>query len=171
MGWILDSLLGRQKPADQPMDMQQTDAQPHNVQPTTPTDNNLVDRSGAKIIPELLIDNVEYHCDSDMKRMELWVRFRNTAKVEVEITRIELLGQSTDPNRILSAGESRDERVYKGETPTNDAYHKARVEYKIIENGDYFEAEYQIMYHYQDTPQGKHFLPKELRLQRPIRDR
>lgn len=165
MGWILDSLLGRQKPVGQPMD-----TRPQNVQ-STPTDNHLVDSSGTKVLPELMIDHVEYHCDADMKRMELWLRVRNTSDVEVEITRIELIGQSMDPNRILRAGESHEECVYKGATPTNDAYHKARVEYKILENGDYFEADYQIMYHYEDTPHGKYFLPKEFRLLRPIRDR
>lgn len=124
-----------------------------------------------KVIPELIVERVEPRYSADMKHMELWLRCKNTSQLEIEITKIDTLNLVTDPNRVLRPGETYEIRVYNNDTPTNDAYKKARIEYKITENGDYFEADYMVLYQYDDSQYGKFYLPKEYKLLRPIRDR
>ena len=123
-----------------------------------------------KIIPELEVLRVEPHLSSDSKHLELWVTFLNRSEAEIELRNVAVLKQRADVGRFLKPGESHELKVYSGETPTNDAEHRAIVQLKVVENGDYFEADFLIKYHYEQEEHGAVYVPEALELIRPVRD-
>ena len=166
MGWLRDILLG--KPTDDEVRGQGSQASPAQGAQSADAYHQA---SGAKVIPEVIIDHVESHCSADMVHLELWIRFKNTSSLGVEITRAEVLGQSTSPSRYLKPSENHEYCAYKGLTPTTNGIHVARLGYKIVGNGDYFEADFQVIYRYEEFQGHKLYIPDELHLIRPIRDR
>lgn len=158
MGWLTDAFFGK------------TTRQSKEAVPAESSDI-YHQSSGSKIIPEVVIDHVEPQCSADMSHLELWIRLKNTAPFDVEVTEVRVLGQSQGLNRFLKSGESHDCCVYKGSIPINDANHVAQVDYKVTGNGDYFESDHQIEYRYEDTEHGKYYIPEEFHLIRPVRDR
>ena len=160
MGWFSEAIFGKNDDA--------SSNDNKNVQPGAADPYHQA--SGGKVIPEVVVDNVNSHCSADMSHMDLWIRLKNTSTFEVEVMEVRILGQSQGLNRFLKPGESHDCCVYKGSVPTNDAQHMAQVDYKIVGNGDYFESDHQIGYRLEDDNGVHHFIPEELKLQRPIRD-
>ena len=162
MGWFSDAIFGK------------SDDDAGSSENKSTQTSGAVDQyhqaSGGKVIPEVIVDHVNPHCSADMSHLELWIRLKNTSTFEVEVMEVRILGQSQGLNRFLKPGESHDCCVYKGSVPTNDAQHVAQVDYKIVGNGDYFESDHQIDYRLEDDNGVHHFIPEELKLQRPIRD-
>ena len=162
MGWFSEAIFGKNE------DASSDDGQKANTQ--TGVNNPYRQASGSKVIPEVIVENVNPHCSADMSHLELWIRLKNTSAFEVEVMEVRILGQSQGLNRFLKPGESHDSCVYKGSVPTNNAQHVAQVDYKIVGNGDYFESDHQIDYRLEDDNGVQHFIPEALKLLRPIRD-
>ena len=118
--------------------------------------------------PEIQCRGVEPHVSSDGKQLELWIRFTNTFDGEIEMTRIECLGQTTIPTRFLKPGENHEVRVYRGPVFKDDAENKAQVTYKSTKSGDYYRAEYLIKYKYSQHEGLEHYTPYEFELIKPI---
>ncbi len=153
--------------ADKPMDdwgTEKNEAEPDKV------DDPYRDDAGNKIRPEVAIERVKVNLNSDMKRVEIWGFIKNRSEFDVEVSRVNLLGQRTELGHSLGAGESREVRIYNGNTPTSDAYHTAEVQFKIVGSGDYFQADHFIKYRYEQNDSGKYYVPSEFDLTRPIKD-
>lgn len=118
--------------------------------------------SGGKVIPELAVTRLEPHPSSNSTHLEVWATFKNQSNFELELKRIIFLRQHTEPARFLKPGEEHELCIYKGETPRTNAEHKAEIQFKICDNDDYFQAEYQIEYHYEQSPHGNFYIPEEL---------
>lgn len=161
MGWFSDTIFGKS-------DDDTSSEENKNTQSAAV--DQYRQASGGKIIPEVIVDNVNAHCSGDMSHLELWLRLKNTSTFQVEVMEVRILGQSQGLNRFLNPGESHDCCVYKGVVPTNDAQRVAQVDYKIVGNGDYFESDHQIAYRLEDDNGVHHFIPETLKLLRPIRD-
>ena len=129
-------------------------------------ENKFVDAQGRKIMPEIDFVDLDPNLSSDKAKLELWATLHNTSDFDVEITRIELLGQSIDPDRHLKPGEKYKLRVYRGDTPKTDAYSRAKLAYKISANGDYFEQQFFVDYDYDD----ERYVPKSIESDRSVRD-
>ena len=126
--------------------------------------------NGQKVIPVVSIERVESHLSNDMKRVEIWATVKNHSDFEIELTRVNLWRQNSNPGRFLKPGEGYEIRVYAGDTRTDDAEHKAEVQYKIVQTGDYFQADYRIDYRYENEGENDFYVPEELKLIEPIRD-
>ncbi len=126
--------------------------------------------SGSKIIPNVEIERIEPHVSSDMKHIEVWAHVKNHSTFEIEVRRINFLRQHTEPGRFLKPGESHELKIYTGDTPRNNAEHKAEMQFKIVGNDDYFQADHRIDYHYERDEHGEFYVPEELKLILPIRD-
>lgn len=129
-------------------------------------ENRFVDAQGRKVMPEIDFVDLDPILSSDKTKLELWATLHNTSDFAVEITRIELLGQSIDPDRHLKPGEKYKLRVYRGDTPKTDAYSRAKLAYKISANGDYFEQQFFVDYDYDD----ERYVPKSIESDRSVRD-
>jgi len=117
-----------------------------------------------KIVPEVEVERLEVHESGD--RMELWAHIQNHSQFEVQVGRVNILGQRLDVGRFLKAGERYEVKIYAGPMPKDDSYHKAEFFFKITENGDYFCADHRIVYGFHDG----HYVPEDLKLIHPIRD-
>lgn len=175
MGWFADFMFGKQKTEESAQvpvveQHEQTKDEHPASSASTQSQDSFHGASGAKIIPEVVIDRVEPKPSGDTKQLELWVELRNESQFEVEVRKFEILGQSTEPGRFLKPGESYEVKVYHGDTPRTDAEKKAIVQYKIVENGDYFQSDHIVSYKLETTDNIEYFLPCEMRLIRPVRD-
>lgn len=126
--------------------------------------------NGQKIIPRVTIERVESHLSDEMRRVEVWVHVRNHSSFDVELTRVNFWRQHTDPGRFLKPGESYEIRIYAGETRHDDAEHKAEVQYKLVQTGDYFQADHHVEYRYERDERAEFYVPEEMRPIEPIRD-
>lgn len=177
MGWLSQLLFGDPERSGQvlPKNVEQwqnsTAATPAPSVSPEPSPMAAQDAPEKKIIPEVEIQRVEPHLSSDMKHLDLWAHVKNHSPVAVELTRVQCLRQKSDPNRFLKPGESYEVKLYSGDTPHDDAERKALLEYRIVENGDYFEAEHTIRYNYDERDGNKFYIPDDFDLVRPIRDR
>lgn len=120
--------------------------------------------NGQKIIPEFEVIRIEPHINGD--RLEIWAHLKNRSVCEIEVDKINILGQRSSIGRFLKPNEQHEVRIYSGAIPTNDSYHKAELNFKIVENGDYFCADHLIHYHFQN---GR-YIPERLEVIHPIHD-
>lgn len=128
------------------------------------------DDAGNKIRPEVAIERAKANLSSDMKRLELWTTIKNRSMFNIEVHRVNIIGQHTELGHSLRPGESCEVRIYNGSTPTNNAYHTAEIQFKITGSGDYFQADHSIKYHYELNDNGKFYVPEGFDLMRPIKD-
>lgn len=123
------------------------------------------DNRGQKIVPETEVIEVETH-ESGMD-MEVWATIKNTASFPVFLDKSVVLGQKIELDRELRPGEQHEVRVFRGPRPTNEGYKRAELYYRDQGSGDYFLANHQIEYRYQND--GTRTI-RALRLIRPIKD-
>lgn len=128
------------------------------------------DASGNKIRPEVRIEHVKADLSNDSKHVELWAKLKNHSMFDVEVTRVNILGQHTSPMRFLKPGELHELRIYAGDTPTSNAYHTADVQYKIVGSGDYFQANHAVRYEYEENEHGRFYVPEEFDFIEPVKD-
>lgn len=132
--------------------------------------DRLRDERGLKIVPEVEVSRVESKLSSDSEHCEVWAELTNNSEVEVEVTQVNFLKQRLRMGRFLKPGESRQERVYSGDTPHTDAYNRCEVMYRVTENGDYFQADHLVEYNLENDGDDEYYVPEDMRLIRPIRD-
>ncbi|MCY1376973.1 hypothetical protein D9M69_645100 [compost metagenome] len=125
----------------------------------------LVDEKGRKIIPEIRLERCKSYVDGSTMTVTVWAT--NVGQVEVELNKIEILGMSYGLDRFLNPGKAHEIMIYRGPAPTNDSYHEAVLHYKIVENGDYFAAEFMIEYNLESNGA---YIVEELHPESVIRD-
>lgn len=191
MGWLADRLFGKPEEEGgalpkrvqqwndgdrsttttrQTSEHDQPDAQQADVGAPDQEQDPTRDQSGQKIVPEVWVGQLKLRPTSDMKRLEVWAVLENQSEFEVEITSVMLLGSSLDPNRFIKPHASFELLVYNGDTPKDEAYKKLELQYKIVRNGDYFQADHLIQYKLEQEGDKQYFLPEEVTPIRPIRD-
>lgn len=197
MGWLVDALFGKAQPGNLssgslPKAVEQWQRTEPSADVTSQADSTVQqagsrrqvvmpveeptkgdpfhDQSGRKIVPEVEIEHIEAHESDDRKHLELWAHLKNHSVFEVEVTRVNCLRQHIEPKRFMRPGEVHEVRIYQGGMPKNDAEHKCEVQYKLCDNGDYFQADHVIRYHYERDDDGEYYLPERIELIRPIRD-
>ncbi len=104
------------------------------------------DDNAKKIIPQIQLD----HCKSRINgsEIEVIVWATNRSSVVIELDKITMLGATTELDRILSPNEGHEIRIFKGKVPTTDDDETARLQYKQIDNGDYFRADFILEFNY-----------------------
>lgn len=158
MGWLKNLLFG---PVQAVSDVQSVPPQAQSPERA---------RSDQKIVPNVTIARVESHLSGDMRHIEVWVHVRNDSNVEVEVTRVNFWRQHATPGRYLEPGESYEIRIFSGDTRHDDAEQRCEVHFRHVETGDYFRADHRVDYRFEETDQGKFYIPEEMHLISPIRD-
>lgn len=103
-----------------------------------------VDQGGKKILPHIRIEHCKSHLNGDHMEVTAWLT--NESEFEVELDRITLLDARTVIGRRLRPHEGHEATLYRGPQPTSDHNHKASLTYKIVQNGDYFSADFMVEY-------------------------
>jgi hypothetical protein len=115
------------------------------------------------------IDRCKSNLSSGKDHLDVWVFIKNNSEFDIEVTRINFLGRGA-AGCFLGAGGSREIRIYSGDTPKNDAYKTAQVQYKITESGDYFQTNHYVEYSYEQDGDDEYYVPEEFKLDRVVKD-
>lgn len=143
--------------ADQQLEVQQAS--------TEPVVADAVQRPGTKIIPEVVIDRVEYR--NNGQNMDIDVEIRNNSTREVFVDKIMLLGTTREIDRIFKPGEEREVSVYSGPRPNNRNYTNCELQYRDQETGDYFSSLHFVEY---EQEADKTYVISRIRFTPPIKD-
>jgi len=103
-----------------------------------------LDDRGRKIAPDVSFKKFKSSVNGPKDTTWAWVR--NNSPFEIEVVKIEALGQHQDIHRRLRPNEEHEVKVYDGRVITHDHDHHAKMYVKIHENDDLFLAEYDIEY-------------------------
>ena len=111
------------------------------------TQNRFTDEHGKKIIPHVGIEHVTSHINGSSFTTTAWIK--NLSTLEIELDKITVLSTKNEIDRRLRPGQAHQVTLYKGQSLKNDHDHKAILQYKIVENGDYFSVEYTVEFKYE----------------------
>ena len=136
------------------------------VKESTPAEKSfLFDEKGRKIIPEIRFEHCKSHINGDDMMVTVWAT--NTSDLEVEIDKVDMLGVRREIDRFLKPQEAHEILLYKGKIPTDENGHRAILQYKIVENGDCFAAEFRIEYNFESD---RRYTVEELHPEPVVRD-
>ena len=124
-------------PKDNTSELKQEIYQDNDVHKTS-----FVDQHGNKIVPEVVFRR--FKSSSSGPKVTAWAWVKNTSVFEIEVVRVEALGNHQEIRRRLRPNEEHEVKVYDGKVITNDHDHHARLYYRIHENDDLFLADYTI---------------------------
>lgn len=91
----------------------------------------------------------------------------NRSNLAVEVEDIHLAGQSRKIGGFLRPGEEREWLCYSGPRHTGESHKEATLDYKVEENGDYFQSIYDVEYQIETD---RTYSVEELHWRQPIRD-
>ncbi len=121
-------------------------SQPNETMSTDSADR-VVDVRGKKILPQVSIDHVKSRIQGSSVTTTAWIK--NLSTLEIELDKITVLSAKREIDRRLRPQESHEITIYTGPVSKSDHDSKAILQYKIVDNGDYFSAEYRIEFHYE----------------------
>ncbi len=114
---------------------------------TAPAADRFMDTQGKKLTPQVAITNVKSRIQGSSVTTTAWIK--NLSTLEIELDKITVLGARREIDRRLRPQESHEVTIYNGPVAKNDHDTKATLQYKIVDNGDYFSAEYRVEFHYE----------------------
>jgi len=115
-------------------------------QVTTPAPNppsGLRDERGYKIIPDIEVKNLRSRRSGERMTVTAWVT--NKSEQRIRIDTVHLL-QKRQINQELNPLQSRELTLYDGPTPHDEHEHDVQIIYRLQENGDLFQTDYDIEY-------------------------
>lgn len=101
-----------------------------------------VDEHGNKIVPNVTLEHCKTHFMGKNIQVTAWAQ--NNSNVEIELDRIFMLRTKIELDRRMKPGEGHEVKLYRGPILTHDKDHQAKLEYKIVENGDYFCVDFRV---------------------------
>ncbi len=118
-------------------------------QPAAPSEQHDVTRtnSGHKVVPDLKVSNLKTHRNGNSMRTRVWVQ--NLAAFEVELTRSTVMGQGMNQYERLQAGRGCEIEIYNGQVAKDNKNSRASIDYKIVQNGDYFQKEFDVEFNFE----------------------
>lgn len=102
--------------------------------------------NGHKVVPQIRIGKVQAARNGGKMQAHAWIQ--NDSQLELEITHITTMGQKYTINQRLSTRQGRQIKVYDGPIGIKE-HEEAYVDYKIVQNGDYFQQEFMVELHRQ----------------------
>ncbi len=124
-----------------------------------------VGRPGPKVIPEVIIERIEYRNDGD--DMDVDAEIKNQSDRDVFVDQITILGQTRQIDRVLRPGEQREIPVYSGRRPNHRNYSNCDLKYRDETTGDYFSSGHFVEF---EQEQDKTYVVKRIRFVPPVRD-
>lgn len=169
MGFL--DVLGRMINGDPMFDEQSSSTRPQGSQTEDPTlvrpdqhDPTRTD-SGIKIFPELKVSRVNTHRNGTAMTTSVWIE--NEAPFEVELRKFTIMGRSVAMGRRLQPHSGHEEIIYSGAIATDDKHTHASIDYRIVQNGDYFQQEFFVEF---DRQADGTYLIEELHPEHHVRD-
>lgn len=130
-----------------------------------PTVANAVERPGPKVIPQVVIDRVEYRNNGN--EMDVDVEIKNLSDREVMVDQITILGTTRQIDRVFQPGEEREVPVYDGPRPNHRNYSNCELRYRDQATGDYFASLHFVEY---EQEPDKTYVIRRIRFVPPVKD-
>ena len=149
--WDFVRKMAQGKPVFEAPSQQQDDQAGWRDQPAQAFVNPtpFVNGQGRKIIPEIVLEYCKSHLND--RRMEVTAWATNRSQFEVELDAMVMLGAKERLDRRLRPQEGHEVTLYRGPQPADDHAHKANLYYKILQNGDNFQADFMIEYNLESS--------------------
>jgi hypothetical protein len=148
--WNFISKMAQGKPVfEEPAHEPKSDQAGWTEETTQPTQSPVnpspfVDDKGRKIIPQITIEHCKSHINGNHMDVTAWLT--NASEFEVELDKMVMIDAKAELDRRLQPNEGHEVTLYRGKLQTSDHAHKAKLYYKIVQNGDYFCADFMIEY-------------------------
>ena len=101
------------------------------------------------------------------KNQNVYCSIVNHSNLAVEVEEIHLNGASRKIGGYLRPGEEREWLCYSGPRRTSEAYKVATLDYKVEQDGDYFQSIYDVEYQIEND---RTYSVEELHFRSPIKD-
>lgn len=121
--------------------------------------------SGIKIFPELKVSRLSTRRNGNTMMSSMWIE--NEAPFEIELRKFTIMGQHVAMGRRLQPHGGHEEVIYNGPIATDDKHTHASVDYRIVQNGDYFQQEFFVEF---DRQADGTYLIEELHPEHHVRD-
>lgn len=121
--------------------------------------------TGLKIVPELKVSRLSTRRNGNTMMTSIWIE--NEAPFEVELRKFTIMGRSVAMGRRLQPHGGHEEMIYSGAIATDDKHTHASVDYRIVQNGDYFQQEFFVEF---DRQADGTYLIEELHQEHHVRD-
>lgn len=113
----------------------------------TPTQDPTRQVNGQKVMPRLSVTRVK--TTQSGAKMQTYGWIQNDSPFAIEVTGGSVAGQRLAVRQQLEAGRGKEVKLYDGATMTNNRYDDALIDFRIVQNGDYFQQKFHIEYEYQ----------------------
>ncbi len=121
--------------------------------------------SGHKVIPQVRVTRLHTRRNGATMTTHVWLQ--NDAPFAIELRGFRIMGRTTAMNDLLQPGQGREIRIYRGAIARHDKETAAHVDYRIAQNGDYFQQQFFVEF---DRQADGMFLIEELHPESHVRD-
>ncbi|KKW03687.1 MAG: hypothetical protein UY35_C0005G0135 [Candidatus Saccharibacteria bacterium GW2011_GWC2_48_9] len=99
-------------------------------------------QNGHKVIPEIRVTRLVSRRNGSNMTTHVWLQ--NDAPFAVEVRSFRVMGQATSMNYRLEPAQGREVNIYSGPVASHDDEDDAYVDYRIVQNGDYFQQHFHV---------------------------
>ena len=121
--------------------------------------------TGHKIHPEIKASRLTTRRSGNTMQTYVWIQ--NDAPFAIELRSFHIMGHTSSMGYQLAPGRGQQVRIYSGPIAKDESHRDASAEYRIVQNGDYFQQEFHVEF---DRQSDGSFLIEELHPEEHIRD-
>ena len=121
--------------------------------------------TGHKIHPEIKVSRLTTRRNGSSMQTYVWIQ--NDAPFAIELRSFRIMGRASSMGYQLAPSRGQEVLIYSGPIAKDESEHDAHAEYRIVQNGDYFQQEFHVEF---DRQSDGTFLIEELHPEEHVRD-
>lgn len=121
--------------------------------------------TGHKIHPEIKVTRLTTRRNGSTMQTYAWIQ--NDAPFAIELRSFRIMGRTSSMGYQLALGHGQEVQIYNGPIAKDESENDAYVEYRVVQNGDYFQQEFHVEF---DRQSDGAFLIEELHPEEHVRD-
>jgi len=99
-------------------------------------------QDGRKVIPEVRVTRLVSRRNGSNMTTHVWLQ--NDAPFAVEMRNFRIMGRATPMNYRLEPTQGRQVQIFSGPVASHDNDDEAYIDYRIVQNGDYFQQHFHV---------------------------
>lgn len=99
-------------------------------------------QDGRKVIPEIRVTRLVSRRNGSNVITHVWLQ--NDAPFAVEVRSFHVMGRATAMNYRLESTQGKEVQIYSGPVASHDNEDEAYIDYRIVQNGDYFQQHFHV---------------------------
>lgn len=121
--------------------------------------------TGHKIHPEIKVTRLTTRRNGSTMQTYIWIQ--NDAPFAIELRSFRIMGRTLSMGYQLAPGRGQEVQIYSGPIAKDEGENDAHADYRIVQNGDYFQQEFHVEF---DRQSDGTFLIEELHPDEHVRD-